>query len=155
MVIGHFCKLLGGTAGETATKVLGKASEVQVACSKTEVESTTRETEGFKTYIAGLKDISLSFKHVYDPEDEGYQLLHNAFYNDTPLSLRPADNDGNGLEADWEIFTFDESQDDDDIVRVSVTAKPTRIAGEKARNPKWEKGTEATGTEATGTEATE
>ena len=143
MVIGHFCKLLGGTAGETASQVLGKASEIQIACSKTEIEATTRESEGFKNYIAGPKDVTLTFKYVYDESDPGYQLLHEAYYGDKAIALRPGDEKGSGLEADWELFTFDMNQDDDDIVRISVSAKPTRIAGEKARNPKWTKGTAA------------
>lgn len=139
MLIGIFCKLFGGTAGTTPTTELKKASEVKLACTKGEVDSTNRGNAGNKTYKGGLKDYSLSFNYEYNPAEEGFQVLQEAFINDQPIALFCADDQGNGLDGDWELFSFDIDQPNEDIVKVSVTAKPTFIDGKNGRNPAWVK----------------
>ena len=137
MLVGHFCKLLGGPAGTQPTKELELASEVELSSEKSQIDATTRRNKKSKSYLSGLMDHTLSFTYKYEKEDEGFQLLKNAYYNGTPVALFAADDAGNGVDGDWEIFGLNRSEGDEDTVQYAVTAKPAFLPGENGREPAW------------------
>lgn len=138
-ILGNFCKLFGGTSGTTPSTELTLAKDVEVSIEDDQIDDTSRRNRGFKSYIYGLRDCSLTFTYDYDTEDEGFTLLQEASLNRQALALFAADDKGNGLDGDW-IISLKINQPTADKVTCSVTAKPT-FSGENGRNPAWVKAT--------------
>lgn len=132
-VIGLNAKLYFGTAGSTASTELTNVKDVTLNLECGEADVTTRASEGWKVSVATLKDASVEFTMLYDTENAGYSALKTAYFGGTPIALLIADDDENGLDADFTITGFSIEQPLEDAVTVSITAKPTF----KTRAPEW------------------
>ena len=137
MIVGHFCKLLGGPAGTQPTKELELAFEVEISSEKAQIDATTRRNKKSKSYISGLMDHTLTFNYKYEVDDEGFELLRNAYYAGTPIALFASDEEGNGVDGDWEIFSFNRTEPEEDTVQYAVTCKPAFLPGTSGREPAW------------------
>lgn len=124
-VIGNFCKLVVGQAGAQASTEVGIASNVKVASEIEEVDATCRKTKGNKAYIYGLSDSTMTFRLKYDPEDASYQLIRNAHIEKKQIAAGALDDKGDGPEGDWIVSKFELDQQDNDIVGVDVTLRPS------------------------------
>lgn len=54
---------------------------------KDTIETTNKTTGGWKTFLPGLKEWSVDADGVYVIDGEGYELLEDAFNNDTPIII--------------------------------------------------------------------
>ena len=132
--LGKDAKLYYGAAGATATNELTTARDVTLNLQKGEADATTRGNGGWKATKAALKDASVEFEMLWDDADAGFTALKNAFINDTAIALAILDGaGGHGLDADFVLINFSRSELLEDMITVSVTAKPTY----ETRSPAW------------------
>jgi hypothetical protein len=121
---------IGGTP--TWTEVT-RAKDVTLTVSKGEADVSTRGGGGWKATVGTLKDASIEFELVYDPADEAFELLRDAFLDGTALGLAAMDGvitavGSQGLWADCAILKFDRKEPLEQALTVSVSAKPTLTA---------------------------
>ncbi len=133
VILGLNAKLFRGEAGTTAAEEMKNVKDVTLNLETGEADVTTRATDGWKASVATLKDASLEFGMLYDPEDDDLNAIQAAFLGNTPLSFFISDGDGTGLDADFSITNFSIEQPLEEAMSVSVTAKPTA----STRPPVW------------------
>lgn len=137
VVLGLNCKLFRGAAGAKATTEMRNVKDVSFNLESGTADITTRKADGWRMSVATLKEGSLEFGMLYDPEDADLTAIQAAYFANTPLAFFVSDGQGNGLDADFAITTFNIEQNLEEGVNVSVTAKPTNIGGANARAPQW------------------
>lgn len=108
----------------------GNVKDVTVNLSAGEIDTTTRANNGWRQTSPGLKDGSISFDSLYDPDDEFYTKIRNAWLNETALHIAsaygPISVSGTEyFEFIMKVTEFEESQALEDAVTASVTLKPT------------------------------
>lgn len=132
--VGLYAKLFRGEAGSKATIEVGNVKDLNVNMDTDTAEATTRASGGYKSYLPALKDVTMDFSMNADSADADFVAIRTAYISNTPIALFPANNSGEaGLDADWIITSFSETQNLSEVVTVSVTAKP--YTGE--RNPQY------------------
>lgn len=141
--LGLKCKAFRGTAGTTAATEMKNIKDVTLTMENGEADITTRKADGWHVYAATLKDATIEFGMLYDPEDEDLKAVSAAYFGNTPLALFISDGDGNGLDCDAMITQFNVEQPLEEGVSVSVTARPTDIGGTNGRAPAWKSATSA------------
>lgn len=94
-----------------------------------EANTNRRGGGGWQTSKQLLKDATLNVTFVKDLDDADFDALLQAFEAGTPVELVAYDggnaSGSHGLDAVWEVQSWNETQDIDDIVLVEVTYKPT------------------------------
>lgn len=136
VILGLDAKLLRGPAGSTGSTEVKNVKDLTLSLESGEADVTTRATKGWRAIVATLKDGSLEFGILYDPEDADFQAFSEAYFNNTPIALFVTDGVGNGLDADFSITGFSVEQPLEEALSVSVTAKPTA----STRAPEWKTG---------------
>ena len=93
------------------------------------------EISGWKAYVATLKEASLEFSILYDPDDADFTAFQSAYFSNTPMALFISDGQdtAHGLDADFSITAFSMEQPLEEAISVSVTANPTA----STRAPQW------------------
>ncbi len=135
IVLGLDAKLFRGTAGSRAATEVTNVKDLTLNLESGEADVTTRATKGWKASVATLKEASLEFSILYDPDDPDFAAFQSAYFGNTPLALFVSDGQdtAHGLDADFSITAFSMEQPLEEAISVSVTAKPT--ASERA--PEW------------------
>jgi predicted secreted protein len=136
--LGMECKLYHGPAGTLAAAELTNVKDVTLNLETGETDVSTRGNEGWRATLATLKAGTVEFQMIWDTEDAGFTALKEAYFNNTPLALAVLDGpDGAGLDADFSITNFSRTENLEEAVTVSVTAKPTY----STRAPAWKEAT--------------
>lgn len=135
IVLGLDAKLFRGTAGSRAATEVTNVKDLTLNLESGEADVTTRATKGWKASVATLKEASLEFSILYDPDDPDFAAFQSAYFGNTPLALFVSDGQdtAHGLDADFSITAFSMEQPLEEAISVSVTAKPTA----SARAPEW------------------
>jgi len=121
----------GGVAAEGAWAELTDIKDNTLNLEKGEADVTTRGNSGWKATIGTLKSGSVEFEMVWDPDDEGFAALSDAYFEGTAICLAILDGakeTGTGLVADFAITKFSRKEPLEEAVSVSITAKPTYSA---------------------------
>ncbi|MDD5699513.1 MAG: hypothetical protein PHH77_12940 [Victivallaceae bacterium] len=137
--IGFEAKIFYGTAGTTASTELKHVQDsVSLNIEKGSAEVAVRSS-GWKKVLSGLKDASVEFTLAGDTSDAGFLAIQNAFFNDTPIALFIADAEtgGVGLDADFEVISFNRTEDLEEVINYAVSVKPS---ANSEREPSWEGG---------------
>ena len=137
--IGFEAKIFYGAAGTKAsTELKHVADSVSLNIEKGSAEVAVRSSN-WKKVLSGLKDASVEFTLAGDTSDAGFIAIQNAFFNDTPIALFIADAEtgGVGLDADFEIISFNRTEGLEEVINYAVNAKPS---GKSTREPSWEGG---------------
>lgn len=132
-VLGMKAKLFRGAAGATAATEMTNVKNVTLNMTKSEADVTTRGNNGWRAMVGTLKEGSVSFEMNYDTADADFTALQSAFLTDTPLAFFVSDGNGCGLDGDFSITEFNEDQQLEEAVTVSVTIKLTA----SNRAPQW------------------
>lgn len=103
-----------------------------------EAEVSTRGGGGWKQYLQGLKDASIEWSMVWDPEDTAVQAFLTAFLSGGVIGLAvmdgPVANVGSeGLWLDVVITGFNKDEALSEGQTVAITAKPAY----SATAPQW------------------
>ena len=131
------CKLFRGTAGSAATTLMKNVKDVTLNLETSEADITTRAANGWKQTAPTLKDGTLEFEMLKDPDDADFSTFNQAYFADTALSMFISDGSGNGVEGDFVITNFSEEEPLEEAVSVKVTMKPTNIGGSSGRAPAY------------------
>jgi len=141
--VGFEAKIFYGTAGtKAATELKHVADSVSLNIEKGSVEVAVRSSE-WKKVLSGLKDASEEFTLAGNTADAGFQAIKTAFFGNSMIALFIADAEtgGSGLDADFEITTFNRSEGLEDVINYAVTAKPS---ANSEREPAWVDGSSGT-----------
>lgn len=91
-----------------------------------EADVSTRANAGWKARVAIQKDLTFEWGMVWDDNDQAFTAIREAWFEGTPIAIRMLDKEeGQGPQADCMIVKFNQEQGLDDILRVTITAKPT------------------------------
>ena len=95
-----------------------------------EADVTTRANNGWRATAATLKDGSVEFEMVWDPEEDGFTAIQQAYFGNTSIEFAVMDGDitvpgTQGLRATMSITSFTRNEPLEEAMTVSVTAKPT------------------------------
>ena len=138
VVLGMDCVLYYGTAGSTADTEADNIKDVTLTLEKGEADATTRGNDGWRATVGTLKDGSVSFDIVWDSSDAFFTALQEAWFDGDAIALlilsgAVAVSGVEGLDADYAIINFTRNESLEEVVTVSVTAKPTY----STRAPSW------------------
>jgi hypothetical protein len=123
--LGLNCKLYRGTAGGNATTEMTNVKDVTLNMETGEADVTTRAANGWRVYLATLKEATLEFDMNVDSGDSDYGAIRSAFLGGTKLAFKVTDNSGQGIKFDGMVTGFNNSQPLEEADTVSVTIRPT------------------------------
>jgi len=124
---GELSYKVGGVGAGGDYVVALNVKNLKRSANATAVDASTRAGNGFKQYAQGLVDFGIEFDTVHDPEDDFWTALQSAFETRDVIGIKCLDQaGGEGLEADFIVEKFDDSQDLDDTQRTEVSLKPAR-----------------------------
>ena len=117
-----------GTAGYEAVitaggDVIGKGQDADLTINKTPIDTTTRDSGGWKEWTHGLKEVDLTIDELYIPTNAGLLTLRDSFLNDTLLAVTYVDGDGFGFGGNAIVVGLGHPQPMDDAVKLNVTLK--------------------------------
>ncbi len=117
---------IGGVGGGGSWTELSNIKDVTLSLETGEADITTRANSGWRATVGTLKEASVEFEMVWDTADAGFTAIKDAFFNNTEIGLQVLDGaSGSGLEADFSITNFSRSEQLEEALTVSVTAKVT------------------------------
>lgn len=134
--VGFEAKIFYGVAGtKAATELKHVQDSVSLNIEKGSAEVAVRSSE-WKKVLSGLKDASVEFTLAGNTADAGFQAIKTAFFNNTPIALFIADAEtgGSGLDADFEVITFNRTEGLEEVINYAVTVKPS---AKSEREPDW------------------
>lgn len=122
-----------GTYASPTWLELKKVRDLTLNLETGEADVSTRDNEGWRATVSTLKDASLEFELVIDPEDSGYASIVGSFLENEPIEFvvldGPVSGAGSvgsqGLRATFRISNFSRNEALEEAVTASVTAKPT------------------------------
>jgi hypothetical protein len=125
--------LNSGTYASPTWSGLNNVRDLTLNLETGEADVSTRANEGWRATVSTLKDASLEFELVIDPEDSGFTTVVNAFLQNEPLEFvvldgpitGPGSVGSQGLRATFRIASFSRNEALEEAVTASVTAKPT------------------------------
>lgn len=116
----------GGVGGAGSWVELANVKDVTLSLETGEADITTRANAGWRATVGTLKEASVEFEMVWDTADTGFTAIKDAFFNNAVIGLQVLDGPaGEGLEADFSITNFSRSEQLEEALTVSVTAKVT------------------------------
>ena len=119
-------KIYHGTAGSTGvpSKELSNVTDVTLTLDASEADVTTRDNDGFRATIAGLKECTIEFDMLYLPNDEGFKAIKNAWLKAEQIHLAALTSaNGEGPVGDFSITGFSRAEPLEEAIKYSVTAK--------------------------------
>jgi predicted secreted protein len=124
--LGIKAKIFYGAAGSTGipTNELTNVTDVTLTLDAGEADVTSRDNDGFRATIGGLKECSIEFEMLYLPNDPGFQAIKNAWLNSDQIHLAAlTGTGGEGPVGDFSITGFSRSEPLEEAIKYSVTAK--------------------------------
>ena len=115
-----------GVGGAGVWAVMLQTRNVTLNMDAGEANVTTRGNDGWKATLAGLREATLEFELVWEPDDPGFEAVKDAFLAGATIGLAALDKagaEGEGPVADWSITNFSRAEPLEEAIIVSVTAK--------------------------------
>jgi len=119
-------KMYYGTAGSTGipTKELSNITDVTITLDASEADVTTRDNDGFRATVGGLKECTIEFDMLYLAKDAGFTAIKNAWLKGEQVHLAALTSEnGEGPVGDFSITGFSRSEPLEEAIKYSVTAK--------------------------------
>jgi len=110
--------------------LIDNVRDLTLNVSSSEADVTTRGSGGWRATVEALKDASLEFEMVWDPDDTDFAALLSAWVNKTVIAIAALDQASSvvgaqGLWADMRVTGFNKGESLEDAQKVQVTLKPT------------------------------
>jgi len=124
--LGIKAKMYHGVAGTTGvpTKELTNVTDVTLTLDASEADVTTRDNDGFRATVAGLKECTIEWDMLYLPKDEGFQAIKNTWLTGGQIHLAALTGaNGEGPVGDFSITGFSRAEPMEEAIKYSVTAK--------------------------------
>lgn len=130
----------GGVAGSGTWTEMSNVRDVTLNMEKAEADVTTRAADGWRNTVGTLKEASVEFEMIWDPEDAGFAAVFAAFLNNTILGIAVLDGDGalststaEGLIMDCNVMNCSRTEPLEEALKASVSLK----AAYSATAPAW------------------
>jgi predicted secreted protein len=104
---------------------IAKARDADVDMSATEIDTTTRDDNGWKTFIQGLKEWGLSVGQIWVPTNAGLIVLRDAYFSGSTLAIQLRDPDNHGYNGNVIVSGLTKGEPLDDVCTLDVTMKGT------------------------------
>ena len=91
-ILGLNCVLYRGEAGQTASTEMTNVKDVELNLTTGEADITTRAANGWRAYVATLKEASLTLQMNYDSNDADFTAIKNAFMNKSAIAFLVGDD---------------------------------------------------------------
>lgn len=122
--LGMNAKLYHGAAGNPASTEMTNVRNVTLNLEAGEADVTTRANQGWRATAPTLRECSVEFEMVWDPADAGFTAIKNAYLTADLIALKVLDKaGGQGPDGDFAITAFSRSEELEEAITVSVTAK--------------------------------
>ena len=122
--LGMNAKLYFGTAGTAAATEMSNVRDVTLTLEAGEADVTTRANQGWRATAPTLRECSVEFEMVWDPDDAGFTALKTAFLASSLVALKVLDKTGGqGPDGDFSITSFSRNEALEEAITVNVTAK--------------------------------
>ncbi len=122
--LGMNAKLYYGAAGGPANTEMTNVRNVTLNLEAGEADVTTRANAGWRATAPTLRECSVEFEMVWDPADAGFTAIKNAYLSNALIALKILDQaGGQGPDGDFSITSFSRSEELEEAITVSVTAK--------------------------------
>lgn len=126
-----------GTNAAPTWNEIPNVKDLTLSMEKDETDVTTRASGGWKEFVDGLIDGSVEFSMLYDPDDQDFTALEDAFFAKTPIEFAVMDgiitgagSAGNqGLRAFMMIKSFTRNENLGEALMVDVSIRPTKNSG--------------------------
>lgn len=126
-----------GTHAAPTWNEIPNVKDLTLNLDKDETDVTTRASGGFKEFVDGMIDASVEFSMLYDPADQDFTAIEDAFFAKTPIEFAVMDgiitgagSTGNqGLRAFMMIKSFTRNENLGEALMVDVTIRPCKNAG--------------------------
>ena len=89
------------------------------------METTSKTSDGWRTYVPSFKEWSIDADGVLIASDEAFEALKTAYNNGEPVQVKLVDTDGAGYEGNCIIGEFPIEFPYDDLATYSVTLQGT------------------------------
>jgi TP901-1 family phage major tail protein len=129
-LLGKDAKIYFGAAGAdlAAMTEMSNVRDVTLTLEAAEADVTTRANSGWRATAPGLKTLTCDFEMLWNPGDEGFEAIKDAFLGGTTLELAPLDQardvvGAQGPKGSFSVTKFDRSEPLEEAITVSVTAK--------------------------------
>lgn len=119
-------------AEEATLTEMDNVRDVTVNLESAEADHTTRANAGWRATTRTLREATVEFEMVWQPEDPGFEAVKDAFLaTDGLIRLLVLDQDideegAQGPDGDWSITRFNKTEPLEDVQKVAVTAKLSR-----------------------------
>lgn len=120
-VAGYKCVLTETDSSE----IIGKARDVDLTITATEIDTTTRDCGGWRFFIQGLKEWSSSIGQLWVSDHAGLDALRDAFFDGTEITAQFYDDNSRGFSGKAIVTGLTFGQPLDDAVTLDVTLKGT------------------------------
>jgi predicted secreted protein len=124
--LGIKAKMYFGEAGTSGVPSgeLSNVTDVTITLDASEADVTTRDNDGFRATIAGLKECTIEFDMLYLPDDAGFKAIRTAWLESKQIHLAALTSEhGEGPVGDFSITGFSRSESLEEAIKYSVTAK--------------------------------
>jgi predicted secreted protein len=102
-------------------------TDVTVTLDKGEIDVTTRDNDGFRATVGGLKECTIEFDTFELDNDTTFTTIKDSWQNDTPLELKALSGaTGSGPHGYFSVTGFTRSEALEEAVKYSVTCKLTQ-----------------------------
>ena len=117
-----------------AASVLGNAKDVKLNLTKEQIDTTTRENNGWNQSAPGTKDGAIEFEMQWKPGDTIFETIRDAWLNDTELFAAALDGaydtaGSQGPAGQFIVTDFSRNEPVKEAMTASVTLKPSQYTG--------------------------
>lgn len=100
------------------------AKEVTVELGGSEVDVTSRKSNGIKQTVLALKEWTISGTAIYSPDDAAVQALINSYMEGTPVTVTISDPTLS-YSGKWLVVSLTNGQPLEDVATIEFSLKPT------------------------------
>jgi TP901-1 family phage major tail protein len=124
--LGIKAKIFYGAAGSTGvpTSELSNVTDVTVTLDAGDADVTTRDNDGFRAVIGGLKECSIEFDMLFLPGDPGLAAIKNAWLTGEQIHIAALTGEnGEGPVGDFSVTSFARAEPLEEAIKYSVALK--------------------------------
>lgn len=106
-------------------QVVGGQKSASIEMNQSPIETTTKDSEGWTTKIAGKKAWSTTCDALFFVSDEGQKAVYDAFESGTAIDVELSNTSGYYRKGKALVTSISEEAGDEDVVSFSVSLEGT------------------------------
>lgn len=126
----------GGASGTPSWAELTLVKDATVTLEKDAAENSSRATGGWKSYIDGMKDVTIEAEIDYEIADAQVEIVRAAYFGNTLVGVQAFDDNGEGVQGSFIVTQFTVNEPLNEAVSISVVFRANKDSA-----PEWIAGT--------------